>query len=463
MLSVLLISGLVIPRIFGAESYGRYATALAVIAIVQAASTLGLTQVGTCYLAPLWRSDPTRALSLASSIWTAQLAISLCAGAAAMLWLWLSPETGLRQAAAAVGILTVSRLALEATRNHFFFLGRTGRFVGVELFRLVLSLAVSVLFFSAFGLSAAFAALAGLHALLFLATGVCLSRVVALRPRFSWSTLRPFRLFSSAAYVGTISSVAATQAGVLAIAKLGRPAEAGFLGLSILLHSVLMSLLQPAFRSLLPMLAELGQAQPERLRRWGGLIMRYAAAGGAIVTVSWCLLGQTLIEHSVGSAFLPVHASGAVMLLATVFYGCAFVCNGLIFARGSAPLASANLVLSATVTIGGLVWALQGGDSAEAYRVCWAYVASAALFWVSSYASLALFSGIWLDVKATLVLISPAILMLPTVFWEASLPVRAAALVTVLLGYGVLSVVLKLLPLNEIQSIARNLRPRGNR
>ena len=81
VLVLMTVSGFVIPRLFGAESYGRYAAVMAVVAILRAASSLGLQQIGLRYLGPLWHSDERpKAIELASSLWTARTALSFIVG-----------------------------------------------------------------------------------------------------------------------------------------------------------------------------------------------------------------------------------------------------------------------------------------------------------------------------------------------------------------------------------------------
>ena len=66
--AVLTVSGILIPRVLGVESYGKYSAVLAVVAILQAVSTLGLPQVGVRFLSPLWPADQPQALALGSTI-----------------------------------------------------------------------------------------------------------------------------------------------------------------------------------------------------------------------------------------------------------------------------------------------------------------------------------------------------------------------------------------------------------
>ena len=80
---VLVISAFWIPRALGAGTYGRYAAVLAVIQILTMLSTAGLPLIESRQLAPLWRSDRSAAVSLASTIWLCRLGLAGLSGLAA--------------------------------------------------------------------------------------------------------------------------------------------------------------------------------------------------------------------------------------------------------------------------------------------------------------------------------------------------------------------------------------------
>ena len=70
--SVLVVSGFLLPRYLGAVAYGSFAAILAVVTIAQTAADLGLQQVEERYLSPLWHNPEQRsaALQLGSTLWS---------------------------------------------------------------------------------------------------------------------------------------------------------------------------------------------------------------------------------------------------------------------------------------------------------------------------------------------------------------------------------------------------------
>ncbi len=465
ILLVVTVSGFVIPRILGPESYGEYAALLAVLAVLMMASFLGLPQVAVRFLAPIWSGDRrSEAVTLASSIRTAHLVLAVGAGAAATLWLALSPALALSlRICFLLGLLCVLQAAYRATRGLLLPVGHVGKMVAFDFLRAVLALPVVVFSFRAFGLQGVFAALTVLYAILFLASGAVLSRIIPLRfGLFRWSSLRPYASYGIATFVGMLAATVQARFSIYVVATWVAGEQAGFLAIAIQFYNLTRDLVLAARRSLMPILAELEESgQRERLRYWGGLIMRYGAAGSCVMAVGWALIGRDAIAWILTEAFAPAFPCVNAILLAVVFYCCAASCIGLLNIRGRAGVAAVNTVIYAAVTGLGLLLTVPGGSPDTALRVAWVYVVAAAVYWGGSYFSLGLLGGLWLPLRRTLLLILPAALQWPASAWDGSLLPRSAALAAFLVVYGWLATRWGLLPASEIREIVRIMRRPG--
>ncbi len=461
-LVVVTVSGFVVPRVLGPQSYGRYAAVLAVLAVLMMASSLGLQQVAIRFLSPLW-SERRRAeaVVLASSLWAVLLVLAIGAGAAAVLWLALSPALELPlRICILLGFLCLLQSAYRATRGLLLPLGHVGKLAAFDFLRALMALPAVVFFFLAWGLTGVFSALTVLYATLFLASGVVLLRIIPLRPTlFRRSSLRPHLSYGTALFIGMLAGTVQARFAVYAVATWVAGEQAGFLAVAIQFHNLARELFLAARRSLMPILAELEESgQRQRLRYWGGLIMRYGAAGSCLMAVGWALVGRYVVEWFLTEAFAPVFPCVNAIMLGVVFFCCAASCIGLLNIRGRAGVAALCTVIYAAVTGVGLLLSVPGGGSDTALRVAWVYVVAAAVYWGSAYFSLGLLGGIWLPLRRTLLLILPAALQWPASAWDGSLLERLAALGTFLVVYGWLATRLRLLPVNEIREIVQYLR-----
>jgi O-antigen/teichoic acid export membrane protein len=460
--AVLVVAAFVVPRVLGAESYGRYAAALAIVQILVAVSSAGLPLVEARILAPLWRRDRAAAATLGSTIWLVRLALAALSGLAAAAWVDLAPALGFDgQIVLLVGLLCAARAATEATRSLLLPLDRVGAMIGIELARAVFTVPVVVIAFTRQGLVGVFTSLPVMYALLLTAAIALLLRVIPLRPKhFRWSALRPQLTYSLTAFVGTVAAVVQSQFGVFAVASWVATREAGYLAFAVQLFAFAQALFLAANRALLPVLAELeSRGDARRLARWGGLMMRYAAGAMCIFTLGWALLGGSLVELALGEAFLPAHACGIWMLVAAMLFCAANAANTLLYVRRHGSAASGNLVLYAAATMGGLALALIGRESdGAALRIAQVYAIASVVFFACAHATLSRVGSIRLPAGRALLLMAPTALAWPASAWDAALATRLVAFGGFALAYVGAAAGLGLLPLRELRDVARRMR-----
>ncbi len=454
---VLILSGLVIPRVLGVANYGRFAAVLAVVAILVAASSCGLHSVEVRYLAPMWRGqDRSGLVKLASSVWAARLITGAVSGVVAFIWLIGSTKLGLDFGLCLMlGLFCFLRCAYEATSSLMLPAGHAGKMSGFELVRASLTLLVVTGLFWWFDLNAVFAGLVILSALLALAAIVVMLRILPLQIRqFRWSVLRPYLGYSSSAFVGMLSGILYVQLSIYVVATCVAPLEAGLLAVAMNLYALARSFFLAARRALLPLLGEMeARGEIERIRHWGSLIMRYGTAAACLMAVSWAFIGQSLIRWCLTEAFLPVYPCVAVILVSGIFFCCAASCNGLLFIRNRAGIAAGNLVIHTAIFVAGLFLVIRAEGPGTALRICGVYVGATALFGVCAYMSLARWGGIQLPLRRTMLLIVPATMVWPVLTWESSLVLHWAGLAIFLLLYWGFATLFKLLPVDEVRRL----------
>lgn len=465
--AVLVVSALVIPAVLGAENYGHYAAVMAVIAIVQVLSSSGLNMVEIRHLAPMWRSETREdAVVLGSTIWTTRALLSITAGTVAAIWFCFSGD--LLSGFAVwlfLSVLAVIRSLFEATRGLFLSLGRVGTFVGLDLGRAALALAVVTIGFTLAGIDAVFLAFPGAMTLLLVITLALLVRVFPLQPGcFRWSALSPHLGFSAAAFVGTISHMVQLQFSIYLVAVYVARAEAGILAFTLQIFSFLRGLFQGGMASLMPILAEFDEGGDlDRLRRWGGMMMRYGAAASCVACVAWAFMGDLVLAALLPAEFAPVHHAATVILLAAAFSCCGGTCNAILLIRQRAWLAAFNGVVYATVAVVGVVLVMEHGLAVSLW-ICWIYALAAGIFFAGSYLALGLRARIWLPLRRTLLLIAPIAVAWLALNWDGSPIHRALAAAAFAAVYLLLATVLRLLPLREISEIRAALtRPHVER
>ncbi len=454
---VLAVTGIIIPRVMGVETYGLFASVMAVVIMLQSASVCGLDLIEIRHLAPAWQAgERPQSDVLASSVWTTRLALSVMAAVVAGVWLALSRslELGLAMCLV-VALYAVLRYAGEATRGLFLALGQATKLTTLELTRAVASLPFIVGSFLLFGQLGAFGSLAVVSAAVLALGYRWMVRLLDLRPGlFRWSVLRPHLGYSLAAIPGTLAGVVQAQFSIYLVAASVARSEAGYLAVAVQFYLLCQGLFVTALMSLMPILAELERhGQIQRLRMWGSLMMRSSAASSCLAALGWAFVGRQVVSWLLTDAYAPVYH--CVMLI-TVGMACYFggsICSTILTIRGRSGLSSVQSIIYAGVTIAGIVWAVRGETEGTALRISAVYAVAAGAFALSAYFTLGLRERLWLPLRRTLVLIFPTLLVWPVEAWEAGFPSRVAAALLFAALYASLAVGLKLLPADELREL----------
>jgi O-antigen/teichoic acid export membrane protein len=378
--------------------------------------------------------------------------------AAICVWIWISASTsipGARELSLLIGTAALWRYCAEATRSQLLPVGRPGMTALFEFVRSLLPMLCVAVMFDRSGLKGVFGLLACGYAILFFATFRILTRRITIRPfHYGLSALRPHIGFGLSNYVGTLAGTLQAQLCVYAAATLVTSNEAAYLGLSVQLFMLMQGIYLAARQALMPLLAFMEHKEEiKRMRYWGGLMMRYSAAGGCLIAVSWALIGPETIHLLLTDSYAPVYPCAIATAAAATFYGCAASCNGLMYMRGFSWAASATQVLYAIVTVCVMLVVIGGSPEGASYRIACVYAASALIFWIVAYAMLAATTGLWLPLRRTIILLLPLLLAwaVPSLQW--SFTTRLFVLLVFLIAYPLGVVAGRLLPRSELHEI----------
>jgi O-antigen/teichoic acid export membrane protein len=460
----LVVSGVVLPRVMGTDGYGRYAGLLALLAILQALSALGLPQVQLRYLSPVARARGSEdALSLGSSIWTVRVGLSAVAGLLAVAWLWKTKGELLAPTLIPlVGLVCFLRAVQETHRSFFLSLGRVGTHAALRFLEVLLTVPLVASGYWMWHLAGAFNALVVLYGTLALATAIALRRLLPVSfRRFRWRALEPHCLYGLASFVASVLAVVQAQYGILAVAHRVSAVEAGILAVALQLFVLPRGVFLSGRLSLVPLLAEIDAAGDlTRLRRWAETIVRYSVAVLSASCLLWRGLGDCLVELLWGKEFRSVHETAGLLLLGLVFYCAGAVPSALLAVRERAVWAAVLALAYTTILLGGLEVVIGSGGGRLLTRISLVYVGSSLVFSIGAFLLLGAAAHLWIPVRRVLFLALPCVLSFPSVPWPAAIEARLGVLALVLGLYLAASIRFRLLPWTELHFAVTVLRGR---
>lgn len=458
---VLVITAVVLPRLFGTEEFGRYAALLAIVVILEAVASGGFHMAEIRFLAPVWHEGRTdEAVALGSSIWTVRLVLSIAAGGVALVWVATSPALGTGALLiGALALVVVSRSALEATRQLFLSLDRVGHMVGFETARTVAILVCAAAAFEVGGLTGVFVVLAVVMSVL---AGLAARRLRSIAPfsvfRFRWCVVRPVVRFSAVTMVGVVAWIVQAHLPVYLVARQASLADAAVVGITVQVYVMAQALLIAPWSAVHPILAEIDSSgDRNRLREWGGVMVRWGTALSVAAALCWAFVGDVVLAV-LPDGFAVVHQSGTIVLVAVALLGAAVSLNTILYVGGRSAAGSAATVVFGLVTVVGTLIVLGVVDGAMAPAIAWVYLAASAVYFGWTYAALVVVRGMWMPLRRTMLLLAPAAVTWPVVGWGAPVGVRALCLVGTLVVYGLVAMGSGLLPRREVGRILERVR-----
>lgn len=387
---------ILIPRLFGAEDYGRFAFALSLAFLGQILGDFGTLEV-------MSRFAPTFEHGENSRLYMRTLAFKLLAGlgcglitvmAAWLLSRWMRPAWALL-----IGLSVTLRIITWVPFQFALGLDRVGVWMAEQSWRHWLLLALLLLLLPPLGMSGALLALVLMEAI-FLALGLWWTRDYWRGPelRLDWPYMRFYIGAGSGFFLANLAVIALDRSGPVLVETLtSQSAQTGYLNLAIGFFLLVFITLSQFARSLIPTLSRFyNRGQPDQMQAWLDHFIRYSwliawAGLGAIYA-----LGDWTVPLLFGAEFGPVAtvlkviglglpltallaAANAVMTVTgrgglkfgvslaglTIFFGAAVA---LIPAYGAAGAALA-LVMAVGVNLAGAIWFLRGD-----FRLRWRFL-----------------------------------------------------------------------------------------
>jgi O-antigen/teichoic acid export membrane protein len=349
-------------RHLGVEDTGHYVAALALVAIVAAASDLGLTAVGVRELST---RTPAERWALARDLLGLRLALTLGGSAivTAIAWLGYSPRLTAGVALACAGLL------LQATQDNFALPLmvdlRLGWVAGLDLLRQILTTLCTVALVLAGASLVPFLGISiPVGVVLVVITGLLVRRTRSLSPTFSWTRWRGFVGAMLPYSAAVAASAVYFRVSILLVSALASGAQLGYFSASFRMLEVLTAVPVLLVGSAFPIFARAAHDDHERLGYALERVFEVALIVGAWVAVS-IAVGAPLAIAIVGGP--DFKAAEAVLAIQGVGLGAMFV--SLVWANGLLGLGLyrtiLTLSLSALALNAALVTALVSLDGAR--------------------------------------------------------------------------------------------------
>jgi O-antigen/teichoic acid export membrane protein len=350
---ILLTTAVVVPNILGATDYGRLASILAFVAILEITSTGGLQVVEIRHVAPaLLRGNSLQAEIKASTVWWTKTFLALFATIGAVFAL---SSRGFTTAPAylwiAFGCYALSRSLTESSRHLLLTARRTTNAAGIDIARSLIVVAAA-LFYLLGGLTAVFAVMA-LAQVMVAAFALHAQKRVVNTPlrQFDWHFLSSNARLACVAWIGVVAWIAQSQLAVVALGASGRFAEAAVLGVGVQAFTAVQTMVIAARSAGLPEISHrFDEGHHDVISQWIGKFAWLAVSMTGLVSVIWALTGRlavTVLPPSMDNAYRVI----GLMLVATVPLAVALVIDGALFAIGAAGLATTGRVLFGLLTV----------------------------------------------------------------------------------------------------------------
>lgn len=367
------ISAALITRHLGVVEFGQYVTGLSLVAIVGAASDLGLTAVGVRELS---MRPPDERWPLARDLLGLRITLTLAGSVVivAIAWFAYSPTLAAGVTLACIGLL------LLATQDNFalpLLIGlRLGSISALELARQLLTTLFIVLLVLA---GATLVPLLGVSipvgAIVLVATAVLVRNTRALTPTFSFSRwrkfVRPMLPYSAAVAASSVY----LRVSIILVSVLGTAVQLGYFSLSFRIVEVLTPVPILLAGSALPIFAHtVRDDDHDRLGYALGRVFEVSLIVGAWVAVSIAVGAPLALAIVGGPRFAP---AAPVLAVQGIGLGAMFVslvwANGLlglglyrqILAISLAGLLLTAVLVAALVPIDGAQGAAIGASTGE--------------------------------------------------------------------------------------------------
>lgn len=283
----------VVPRLFGAESYGRFAFILSISYMGQILGDFGTLDVLARFVPGLDRPEAGRLYmrTLAYKLVVAGVCGLLTAGAALALAGWMQPAWAIL-----AGLGVSLRIAGWVPFQFALGLNRVGTWMAEQAWRQWVMLVLLLVLLPLLGMTGALLALV-LMELLFCLLGWWWVRDYWLASEFrlDWPYLQPYLRAGLGFFLANLAAVALYRSGPALVEIFGQDStETGYLNLALGLFLVAYITLSQFAQGLIPALSQfVAQGRPEQAELWLGNFVRYTwllgwgAMAGVWLAADW--------------------------------------------------------------------------------------------------------------------------------------------------------------------------------
>ncbi len=373
----LVVTVVLVPRLFGAEDYGRFAFALSLAYLGQILGDFGTLDVMGRFVPGLTAAEASRLYmrTLALKGVVGLLAGLVTATAALLLGDWMRLEWALL-----TGLGVTWHVIAWVPFQFALGLNRVGTWMAEQAWRQWALLFLLLLLLPRWGLTGALLAIL-LMELIFCGLGWWWVRDhwQAAELRLKWDYLRPFLKFGVGFFLANLAAVALYRSGpVLVEIFAGRPAETGYFNLALGLFMLVYVTLSQFAQSLIPTLSSFrSQGQADQLRLWLGQFIRYGWLAGWLGIVIVWLVADWGVPFLFGVDFGPAAAALKWISLAFPLAALLWASNVLATVVGQGRVKFGASGLGLLVFAAMAAWLAPGyGAAGAAVALVWSTAAS---------------------------------------------------------------------------------------
>jgi O-antigen/teichoic acid export membrane protein len=322
----------IVPRLMGPATYGRYALMTSLAMWCAVISGLGMLHLIARYVPGLTVRDPARLNTFLGNLLTLRLlsgaVTAALYGAVTVVWL--------KDQAIDALLLLAGSILVRAVANFVFttFLGfnRPGYWLAEDSLRRWLSLALIVPAFSVGGLTGACAAVLGTEVLL-LAFGAWAARswLAGIDVRLDLGALAPYFRLGLAFYATQLLSTALYASGEPLVRSVsGDYAEVAYFALAHAMYLPAVVALPQLTFLFVPLLSEsLARGEAGGYRRSVERLLAWLMVGGVVVVLASLLVGERVVALLLGDGYSPVAANLVPLSAALLVFAFASVTSAL--------------------------------------------------------------------------------------------------------------------------------------
>jgi O-antigen/teichoic acid export membrane protein len=304
----LVVTVVLVPRLFGAEDYGRFAFVLSLSYLGQILGDFGTLDVMGRFVPSMPVSEASRLYmrTLAFKIVVGLLAGLVTAGTALALGQWMRLEW-----AVLTGLGVALHIIAWVPFQFALGLNRVGTWMAEQAWRQWALLGLLLVLLPLWGLSGALLAIV-LMEIIFCVLGIWWVRDYwqVYELRLDWDYLWPFLAFGATFFMANLAIVALYRSGPVLVEILTRqPIQTGYFNLALGLFMMAYVTVSQFAQSLIPTLSGFrAQGQSGQLESWLHNFVRYSWLAGWFTTIAVWLLADWGVPLVFGEDFAPAAA-----------------------------------------------------------------------------------------------------------------------------------------------------------